>query len=161
MDEEDMTDEEIVNAYNDGPIVPIVEYDYGDDYGDEDYGDDDEDYGDDDKVYVHEVYVPICNAWVKISNNPVHWKHVNYLDYVCEKTQQIKIDWTNLSHNPQAISFIDQPLDKINWGDSLIDCVQDSTRASVRNKIIYQELMQKALHPSRVLKWIGLEDDEF
>jgi hypothetical protein len=90
----------------------------------------------------------------------VHWEHVNYIDYVCSQ-QREKINWGNLSHNPQAISLLDQPLAKIDWGTSLPK-VQDTLlhRASVRNKIIYQELMEKALHPSRVLKWISLEDDD-
>jgi hypothetical protein len=30
----------------------------------------------------------------------------------------------------------------------------------VRTHIIYQELMEKALHPSRVLKWIKHEEEE-
>jgi hypothetical protein len=29
-----------------------------------------------------------------------------------------------------------------------------------RMKIIYQELMEKALHPSRVLQWINEENEE-
>jgi hypothetical protein len=30
-----------------------------------------------------------------------------------------------------------------------------------RMKIIYQELMEKALHPSRVLKWINEEEEDY
>jgi len=77
---------------------------------------------------------------------------------------QDKIDWIALSFNPNAIQLLEQNQDKIQWTNLFTNpniFEHDYLSMSKeRTKIIYQELIQKALHPSRVLKWIevGIED---
>jgi hypothetical protein len=55
---------------------------------------------------------------------------------------QTNIDWKFLSANPSIFEPDYQEMSK------------------ERTNIIYQELMEQALHPSRVLKWINEETKE-
>ena len=64
----------------------------------------------------------------------------------------------SLSSNTNAIHLLNKNLDKIYW-----ECVQENTNlfeldylamSKEKNKIIEYELMIKALHPSRVSKWL-------
>jgi hypothetical protein len=69
-----------------------------------------------------------------------------------------EINWDLLSGNPNAISLIEKNQDKIYWSSlSQNPGIFESDYQEMskdRTKIIYQELMQRALHPSRVLQWI-------
>jgi hypothetical protein len=76
-----------------------------------------------------------------------------------------KVAWSNLSRNPTAISLLEQNQDKIYWNSlSLNPSIFEPDYQSMskdRTKIIYQELMEKALHPSRVLQWLNEEEEDF
>jgi hypothetical protein len=87
---------------------------------------------------------------------------------------QDKIHWANLSENPNAISLLEQNHDKINWTylssnpkavylfeqnhDKHVSCNPGIfepdylTMSKEKIKIIYQELMEKSLHPSIIIK---------
>ncbi|NBU31514.1 MAG: hypothetical protein EBS41_08475 [Actinobacteria bacterium] len=99
--------------------------------------------------------------------------------HLLEKNQD-KIDWGYLSSNPNAIGLLERNLDKIDWVqlsknpnaihliknnlDKPIDFEYLSGNPSIfeldygflkgRMDIIREELMMKAWHPSRVIKWI-------
>jgi hypothetical protein len=71
-----------------------------------------------------------------------------------------KIDWNKFSANPNALHILSQPHNshKIDWknlsqnsGLFELDYIAMSRQ---RTNIIAQELMTKALHPSRVSKWL-------
>ena len=69
-----------------------------------------------------------------------------------------KIDWWNLSKNPNAIPLLKQNIDKIDWealsqNPNLFE-LDYLAMSKERTKIIEKELMIKALHPSRVSKWL-------
>jgi hypothetical protein len=119
------------------------------DYSYNNMTDDDYDYADEEYIPV----VPICDDWVKISNNPIHWKHVNLVDYLCNQIP--KFDLTDFINNPNVLLAAMNT--RFGEKELKVCLLTDLQKASFRNKIIYQELMQKALHPSRVLKWI--DDD--
>jgi hypothetical protein len=94
------------------------------------------------------------------------------------------INWSMLSNNPNAIPLLEKNLDKIDWSRlsenpnamSLLEknqrhiCCMLSTNPNIfepdyqemskdRTKIIYQELMEKAWHPLRIIKWIEVDFD--
>jgi hypothetical protein len=76
---------------------------------------------------------------------------------------QDKISWSHLSFNPNAISLLEQNQDKIDWynlsqNPSIFE-PDYQEMSKDRTKIIYQELMEKALHPSRMLQWMEQEED--
>ena len=79
---------------------------------------------------------------------------------------QEKIDWNCLSKNSNdnALKLLQQNPEKIDWW-----CLSSNPKIFERDyigmsidrtKIIYQELIEKALHPLRVIKWMeeGFED---
>ena len=85
--------------------------------------------------------------------------------HILEKNQD-KINWENLSQNNKALSILSQPhnIDKINWynlsknlGLFDLDYLEMSKH---RTKIIEPELLAKALHPSRVSKWLEYHIDQ-
>jgi hypothetical protein len=68
-----------------------------------------------------------------------------------------KIDWYNLSNNSNAISLLEQNLDKINWtvlsmNPNIFEL--DYGFLKGRMDVIREELMMKAWHPNRVTKWV-------
>jgi len=79
---------------------------------------------------------------------------------------QEKIDWLYLysNSNDNALKLLQQNQDKIDWfalssNPKIFE--RDYIGMSIdRTKIIYQELIEKALHPLRVMKWLeaGFED---
>ena len=88
--------------------------------------------------------------WEFLSNNP------NAIQLL--ENNMDKIDWEWLSSNTNAIHLLDKNMDKIYW-----ECVPENTNlfdldylamSKEKNKIIEYELMIKALHPSRVSKWL-------
>ena len=90
------------------------------------------------------------------------------------------IDWRILSQNPNAISLLEQNMDKIDWyhlsfNPNAIHLLEKNSNkiyllglvsnpnlfeldylamSKERTKIIEHELMSKALHPSKVSKWL-------
>jgi hypothetical protein len=98
----------------------------------------------------------------------IHWPYLleNPGAISILEQNQDKIDrfWDCLSKNPKAISLLEQNQDKIDWfwflrNPSIFE-PDYQEMSKERMKIIYQELMEKALHPSRVLKWINEEEEE-
>jgi hypothetical protein len=94
--------------------------------------------------------------WYLLSSNPnaIHLLEQN----------QDKINWWNLSANPKAIHLLERNQEKIYlplFSNNQSICEPDYLAMSIdRTCIIYQELMEKALHPLRVMKWIE-EDFDF
>jgi hypothetical protein len=74
---------------------------------------------------------------------------------------QDNIYWIFISQNPSAISLLEQNQTHIRWEylcrNPSIFKRDYQSMSSDRNKIIYQELMEKSLHPSRILNW--MEED--
>ena len=74
-----------------------------------------------------------------------------------------KINWYNLSENPNAIHLLEQNLDKIDW-DWLSknpnifgrDYIKMSKK---RTWIILEDLMKNALHPRRLIRFLELGGD--
>jgi hypothetical protein len=77
---------------------------------------------------------------------------------------QDKIDWTMVSQNPNAVHLLEKNQDKLDWhwlsGNKCIFEPDYLAMSKDRTKIIYQELMERAWHPSRILQWIE-EDEDF
>jgi len=99
-----------------------------------------------------------------------------------------KISWSDLSRNPNAIHLIEQNMDKIYWGclclnPNAIHLLEqdlykiywnflsrnpnifelDYAFLKKRMDILREELMMKAWHPSRVMKWVedGYDMEDF
>ena len=96
------------------------------------------------------------DCWHLLCNNPnaieLIEKNIDKIDYSA---------WRLLCNNPKAIKLIEMNIDKFNsnnhiWiseNPSLFDL--DYQLMSIeRSSIIYQELISKALHGSRVSKWL-------
>ena len=69
-----------------------------------------------------------------------------------------KINWIALSRNSNDIHLLEQNIDKINWwalsvNPNLFE-LDYLAMSKEKNKIIKYELMTKALHPSRISKWL-------
>jgi hypothetical protein len=95
-------------------------------------------------------------GWTQLSSNP------NAI-YLLEQNPD-KFHGDFLSSNPKAIHLLKQHPEKIYWyylstNPSIFEPDYQSMSID-RTKIIYQELMEKALHPSRVLQWME-EDEDF
>ena len=92
-------------------------------------------------------------SWYHFSKNTHHLaiKHIkNHLD---------KIHWQHLSKNPSAIELLKENQDKIDWywlsGNPAIFEYNYAKMAKERNKLLQEELISFALHPSRVCKWLS------
>ena len=77
-----------------------------------------------------------------------------------------KINWMYLSRNLNAIPLLEKNLDKINLiylsiNPNIFEF--DYGFLKGRMDIIREELMMKAWHPSRVMKWleVGLDMEDF
>ena len=77
-----------------------------------------------------------------------------------------KINWHYLSKNPNAVHILKKNPDKINWvlislNTNIFEL--DYGFLKGRMDIIREELMMKAWHPSRVMKWIesGMDMEDF
>jgi hypothetical protein len=104
----------------------------------------------------------VCN----LNPNPNLNSHVEQINWTQNSNDlslleqnQHKIDSDNLSENPNAISLLQKNQDKIDWfwlskNPSIFE-PDYQEMSKKRTKIIYQELMEKALHPSRMLQWIN------
>ena len=81
--------------------------------------------------------------------------------HILEQPHNIdKIDWGNLSQNKKALPILSQPehIDKINWrylskNPSLFE-LDYIAMSKQKMKIIETELLEKALHPSRISNWL-------
>jgi hypothetical protein len=104
--------------------------------------------------------------WINLSSNP---KAIHLLEQNPDK-----INWINLSKNPNAISLLEKNVNKIILSPSnndlniWVNCLFKNPNifepdyqamSKERMKIIYQELMERAWHPSRVIKWIESDVD--
>jgi hypothetical protein len=77
-----------------------------------------------------------------------------------------KITWQSLSQNPNAIHILEKNKDKIDWyslsqNTAIFD--YDYKEMSIqRSNILREELMAKALHPSKIQYWLenGLSVDD-
>jgi hypothetical protein len=118
------------------------------------------------------------NAISLLEQNPdkIHWEHLSRNPNAIALLEQNvdKIDWFLLSFNPKAIHLIkDNLYDKIiyrcSWKNTHVSCYLFANpsifepdyqeMSKDRMKIIYQELMKRALHPSRMLQWIHDEEE--
>jgi hypothetical protein len=106
-----------------------------------------------DKIYSCRIYRTSCQYWLSQNPNAIH---------LLEQNPE-KIVWSQLSKNPKAIHLLEQNQDKLDWLNLCLNpniFEPDYQAMSIdRTKIIYQELMEKALHPSRILQWIELDID--
>ena len=73
--------------------------------------------------------------------------------------QTDKINLDNLSYNPNAFSILKKNLDKINWRNlsgnpSIFELNYDYLKE--RCNLYKEELIQKALHPSRIQKYLDM-----
>ena len=87
--------------------------------------------------------------WEKLSSNPCEI-------HLLEKNQD-KIVWSKLSSNPCAIHLLEKNQHKINW--SVLSCNSsifelDYDALKKRCSIYKEELIQIALHPSRIKKYL-------
>ena len=77
-----------------------------------------------------------------------------------------KIDWIQLSKNPNAIHILEQNKDKIDWyslsQNPAIFEPDFKQLAFKRTTILREELMKKAIHPSKIQYWLdnGLTIDD-
>ena len=88
--------------------------------------------------------------WSYLSDNP------NAIDLLENNID--KIDWMYLSRNENAIHLLEQNIDKIDWellseNPNLFE-FDYLAMSKERTKLIEQELLSKALHPSKVSKWL-------
>jgi hypothetical protein len=92
-------------------------------------------------------------SWYHFSKNT----HLLAIQYI--KQHLDKVNWMNLLKNPSAIEIIKENKDKIDWywlsGNSAIFEYNYLKMAKERNKLIQEELISIALHPSRVCKWLS------
>ena len=106
--------------------------------------------------------------FIKVNNLDFHNLSLNPNDMALKLLQENpeKIDWNNLSCNTNdlALKLLQQNHEKINW-DLLSSNPKIFERDYIgmsqeRTNIIYQELIEKSLHPLRVMKWLeaGFED---
>ena len=85
--------------------------------------------------------------WLSCNINAIH---------ILERNQD-KIDWENLSKNPNAIKLLEQNIDKIDWNEISINPAifeLDYGGLKKRCEIYKEELIQKALHPLRIIKYL-------
>jgi hypothetical protein len=92
-------------------------------------------------------------TWLSCNPNAIHLLEQN----------QDKINWYHLCLNPNAISLLQKNQDKIVWtwlsrNPSIFE-PDYQEMSKERTNIIYQELMEKALHPSRMLQWLNEVED--
>ena len=88
--------------------------------------------------------------WSYLSDNP------NAIDLLENNID--KIDWVYLSRNENAIHLLEQNIDKIDWellseNPNLFE-LDYLDMSKERTKLIEQELLSKALHPSRISKYL-------
>jgi len=106
--------------------------------------------------------------WITVDNLNFAGLSYNINDFGLKLLQENpeKIHWSMLSSNKNviALKLLQQNHEKINWDwisyNPKIFERDYLTMSKERTKIIYQELIEKSLHPLRVLKWIeeGFED---
>ena len=95
--------------------------------------------------------------WESLSSNP------NAL-HLLEKNQD-KIDWFFLSKNPSAIHLLEKNPEKIKWrifstNPAIFDPVYDYHKMKERMRTtIAEELLQKAMHPSRLKRYLDMGGD--
>ena len=68
-----------------------------------------------------------------------------------------KINWKNLCSNPNAINLLKENPDKIDWNEISINPAifeLDYNALKKRCEIYKEELIQKALHPLRIIKYL-------
>ena len=78
-----------------------------------------------------------------------------YRDWI----QTDKINWDNLSFNPNAISILKKNQDRIHWKElsenpSIFELNYDYLKE--RCNLYKEELIKKALHPSRIQKYLDM-----
>ncbi|ADX06208.1 hypothetical protein 162300058 [Organic Lake phycodnavirus 2] len=87
--------------------------------------------------------------WGALSSNP------NAI-HILEKNLD-KVDWRNLSRNHRAIELLEQNQDKIDWDKLVYNnsiLVYDYDAMKQATSIFYEELIQKVLHPRRLLYYL-------
>ena len=131
--------------------------------------------------------------WIDINNlskDKISWYFLSQNPNVISLLEQNfdKINWNGLSRNPNAIHLLEKNMDKINWMylsrnlnaipllENNVDNIcwnwfsknpnifeLDYGFLKGRMDIIREELMMKAWHPSRVMKWLeaGLDMEDF
>ena len=96
--------------------------------------------------------------WCNLSMNP------NAI-HLLEKNPD-KIDWAFLSQNPNAIHLLEQNVNKIKWNLLLFNpniFELNYEFLKKRMDVLREELMMKAWHPNRVNKWLeeGIDMEDF
>ena len=118
-------------------------------------------------------------SWDLLSSNPnaidllernqdkINWDYLslneNAIDLLKQNIEEI--DWENLALNKNAIELMKENQENIDWylfSTNLAIFELDYTSLKVRCSIYKEELIKKALHPSRIMKYlesgIDLED---
>jgi hypothetical protein len=92
--------------------------------------------------------------WENLSGNPnaIHILEAN----------QDKINWKYLSSNPNAIHLLKANIDKINWyflsgNPSIFEYDYDALKEKC--SVYKEELIQKAFHPTRIIKYLSEDYD--
>jgi hypothetical protein len=82
------------------------------------------------------------------------------------KKNMDKVDWSNMSHNPEAIHILEKNQDKINWdslsyNSEIFDYSYEYLEE--RCNIYKEELIQKAMSPKKLQRYIdeGYDMEEF
>ena len=98
--------------------------------------------------------------WFNLSSNPnaIHLLEQN-LD---------KIQWSKLSSNLNAVHILENNLDKVNWeqlsgnpnATHLLFSL-DYEKMKEKNKVFFENLVQKVFNPERILKLCSIYDIEF
>jgi len=89
-------------------------------------------------------------------------KYEEYIDLSEEPVNNTdtEIDWYDLSFSSKDTEILRQNIDKVNWHTLSMNSsiyVYNYEKMKTNMDILREELMKKALHPLRVIKWIELE----
>ena len=97
--------------------------------------------------------------WDWISENP------NAIHILEQKQNQYKINWKWISCNPNAIHFLEQNQEKIDWysiSENPAIFTYDYARMKQNQRNLNEEMIMKALSPSRISMWLdaGVDIDD-
>jgi hypothetical protein len=120
-------------------------------------------------------------SWAYLSHNPkaihlleanqdkIHWRWLSENPNAIHLIEQNldKVDWNYLSKNPnpKAIHLLEKNQDKIEWysistNPAIFEPVYDYHKMKERMRTtIAEELLQKAMHPSRLKRYLDMGGD--
>ena len=105
-----------------------------------------------------------CNIYIRKNIDKINWDNLslnpNAIDLL-DKNQD-KINWNFISSNPNSKHILEKNIDKIYWNYLLLNqsiFELDYKALKERCHIYMKELIQKALHPNIIQIYLNLELD--